>query len=101
MSAKRADDSKTLTDKQGALADMEASLQSSTDNKGSTQQELSATLQYIQSLHAECDFVLKYFDVRAEARTSEIDSLGKAKAVLNGLDIALVQTKSRASLRGA
>jgi septal ring factor EnvC (AmiA/AmiB activator) len=99
--AKRADDSKTLTDKQGALADMEASLQSSTDNKGSTQQELSATLQYIQSLHAECDFVLKYFDVRAEARTSEIDSLGKAKAVLSGLDIALVQTKSRASLRGA
>ena len=34
----------------------------------------------------------RYFDVRKEARTSEIDALGKAKAVLSGADYSFVQT---------
>merc|ERR1719353_2624077 len=91
--SKRADDSKTLADKQGTLADLQASLEASTENKASATKELGATHQYIQSLHAECDWLLKYFDVRKEARTSEIDALGKAKAVLSGADFSLVQTK--------
>merc|ERR1719456_430301 len=95
---KRADDSKTLADKQGALADMQAALQASTENKASTQKELGATVQYISSLHAECDWLIQYFDVRKSARDSEIDALGKAKAVLSGADFSLIQTKS---LRGA
>jgi hypothetical protein len=53
-----------------------------------------ATEKYIGNLHGECDWLLKYFDVRKEARTGEIDALGKAKAVLNGADYSLVQTKS-------
>jgi len=93
--AKRADDSKSLADKEGALADMQASLQSSQDEHGSTSKELMATVQYIQSLHNECDWLLQYFDVRKEARTSEIDALGKAKAVLSGADFSLVQTKTQ------
>merc|ERR1719247_2413681 len=91
---KRAEDSKNLSDKESALADMQASLQKSTDDHKSTTSELAATLGYIQSLHAECDWLLQYFDVRKEARTSEIDALGKAKAVLSGADYSLVQTKS-------
>jgi predicted RNase H-like nuclease (RuvC/YqgF family) len=69
-SAKRADDSKTLADKEGALADMQASLEKGLEDKASTTKELGATLQYIQSLHAECDWLLQYFDVRKEARDS-------------------------------
>jgi chromosome segregation ATPase len=97
--AKRAEDSKTLADKQGTLADLEASLQASTENKASTTKELGATLQYIQSLHAECDWLLQYFDVRKEARDSEIDALGKAKAVLSGADFSLVQTRTQRFLQ--
>jgi len=92
--AKRADDSKSLADKQGTLADLQASLEASTENKASTTKELAATHQYIQSLHAECDWLLKYFDVRAEARASEVDALGKAKAVLSGADFSLLQTRT-------
>merc|ERR1719265_1440656 len=99
--AKRADDSKTLADKEGALADNEAALQKHTDEKASTTKELAATLQYIQSLHAECDWLLQYFDVRKEARTSEIDALGKAKAVLSGADYSLVQTQAHRFLMRA
>jgi len=96
--AKRADDSKSLADKQGTLADLESSLQSNTENKGSTTKELGATMQYINSLHAECDWLLQYFEVRRDARTSEIDALGKAKAVLSGADFSLVQTKKQGFL---
>jgi len=91
---KRADDSKTLADKESALADKQAALEKDTEARTATTQELGATVQYIQSLHAECDWLLQYFDVRKEARTSEIDALGKAKAVLSGADYSLVQTKS-------
>merc|ERR1719345_742174 len=90
--AKRADDSKALGNKEGALANMQAALERDTDGKTSATKELGATVQYIQSLHNECDWLLQYFDVRRDARTSEIDALGKAKAVLSGADFALVQT---------
>merc|ERR1719201_627122 len=92
--AKRAEDSKTLTDKNGALANLEAELASLNDNKASTENELGATNEYISSLHAECDWLLKYFEMRKEARSTEIDALGNAKAVLSGADYSLVQTQA-------
>merc|ERR1711976_720207 len=90
---KRAEDSKTLTDLQTGLGDQQAEL-------GSTQNELAATNQYIHTLHLECDWLLKYFDMRKEARDNEIDALGKAKAVLSGADYSLVQMHSVKALRG-
>jgi len=91
---KRAEDSKTLTDKQGALANLETSLGDQTADKTSTEKTLGATNEYIASLHAECDWLIKYFDMRKEARATEIDALGNAKAVLSGADYSLVQTQS-------
>merc|ERR1719473_107689 len=91
---KRAEDSKTLTDKQTALANLETSLGEQKADKASNGKTLAATLEYIQSLHAECDWLVKYFDMRKEARTTEIDALGNAKAVLSGADYSLVQTRA-------
>jgi chromosome segregation ATPase len=97
---KRADDSASLGDKQSAKANTESALQQHKDDKASASQNLKGTLQYIQSLHNECDWLVQYFQVRKEARASEIDALGKAKAVLSGADYALLQTHSGRSLRG-
>jgi len=97
--SKRADDSKSLSQKTGTLAELQSSLQTSTEDKTSTNKELGATVQYIASLHAECDWLLQYFDVRKEARDSEIDALGKAKAVLSGADFSLVQTRTQKFLQ--
>jgi chromosome segregation ATPase len=91
---KRAEDSKTLTDKQSALADLETGLGDQTADLESTKKELAATNQYIHTLHLECDWLVKYFDMRKEARTGEIDALSKASAVLNGADYSLVQVHS-------
>merc|ERR1719379_2801198 len=89
---KRATDSKSMTDKEAAKADAEASLGESKAALKASGDELAATKQYIGSLHADCDFVLQYYDARKEARAGEIDAMGKAKAVLNGADYSLLQT---------
>jgi len=91
---KRAEDSKSMTDKQGALADLETGLGQQKDELASTKKELGATVQYIGTLNNECGFILKYYDMRKEARAGEIDSLEKAVAVLNGADYSLVQLRS-------
>jgi len=98
-SQKRAADSKSITAKEGEKADTETALSEQTENHKSTTSELMATLEYLQSLHADCDWLIKFFDMRKEARTGEIDSLKKAKAVLSGADFSLVQTKAKKFLR--
>merc|ERR1719361_2096418 len=91
---KRAADSKSLTEKEAAKANMEEDLESHKAAEASDAKELAATNRYIAELHMECDWLLKYFSVRKEARASEIDALGNAKAVLSGADYSLMQTKA-------
>merc|ERR1719333_1689160 len=68
------------------------------DAKASTEKDIKATNEYLASLHTECDFIMKFYGVRKDARASEIDALGNAKAVLSGSDYSLLQTTR--SLRG-
>lgn len=96
---KRTADSKLLSEKQSTKAETAADVQSKSEEKTSTSAELMSTMKYISSLHLECDWLLKYFDVRKEARASEIDALGQAKAVLSGADYSLLQTKDQRFLR--
>jgi len=98
-SAKRASDTKSAAEKSAALADAESLVVNKGQELTSTQKELMATHEYIGQLHGECDWILKFFDVRAQARSGEIDALGKAKAVLSGADFSLVQKSSRRFLR--
>jgi DNA repair exonuclease SbcCD ATPase subunit len=99
---KRADDSQTLADKQKAKAETEADLESNTEEKAATTKTLMATEKHIASLHGECDWLLKYYEVRKEARAGEVESLENAKAVLSGADYSLMQTsRMHRSLRGA
>jgi septal ring factor EnvC (AmiA/AmiB activator) len=39
------------------------------------------------ALKGECDFILKNFDVRQEARDEEVDALKQAKAILSGMKV--------------
>merc|ERR1711920_1121628 len=96
--AKRTADSQSLTEKGSAKADTEEQLQAHAAAKAAGGKELMATDKYISSLHAECDWLLQYFDVRKEARAGEVESLTKAKAVLSGADFSLIQRRARSFL---
>merc|ERR1712194_281762 len=99
---KRRQDSKSLTDKEAGKADLESALEKSGADKKSATTDLMGTEKYIASLHSECDWLVKYYEVRKEARNDEIESLGKAKAVLSGADYSLLQrSHARKFLRRA
>eukprot|EP00811_Abedinium_folium_P002690 NODE_1246_length_2548_cov_10.465097.p1 GENE.NODE_1246_length_2548_cov_10.465097~~NODE_1246_length_2548_cov_10.465097.p1 ORF type:complete len:709 (-),score=233.86 NODE_1246_length_2548_cov_10.465097:330-2456(-) len=87
--SKRANDSKSLTQKNSAKAGLEGDLEAHKEAKAATNQELMAATKLIAALHGECDWLLQYYDVRKEARAGEVDSLKSAKAVLSGADFAL------------
>jgi len=97
---KRALDAKTITDKEGAQAEVESEVEANTLASKEKKVESMETAKLISALHSECDFVLKFYDTRKEARTDEIDALDKAKAVLNGADYSFIQTAS-VHLRGS
>merc|ERR1719197_1390107 len=97
---KRADGGKTLEDKAAAVADAEAALQTNKDGKASASKELMGVDEYITSLHGECDFLLQYYGQRKEARTNELDALGKAKDVLNGADYSFLQVAQKRHFLG-
>jgi hypothetical protein len=50
--------------------------------------ELEGLAKYTGELHAECDYVMKNFDVRQNARADEIESLQQAKQILSGATLA-------------
>merc|ERR1719159_2136359 len=72
---KRVKDAKAITDKQSAKASMEVMLEAHKEGKATAGKELLALEQYISSLHGECDWLLKYYSVRKDARSSAIGSL--------------------------
>merc|ERR1719476_772908 len=88
--AKRTADASLLTEKTSTKASLEGDLEAHKEALGGVKAELAATLEYIASVHAECDWLLQYFQVRKDARASEVDSLNNAKAVLSGADFAMM-----------
>merc|ERR1719198_2692669 len=92
---KRATDSKAVTAKEGSKAELEDEMQKSKDAKKATDGELGESNAYLDELHQDCDFLVEHYEERKEARTNEIDALGKAKAVLSGADFSFVQTNEK------
>jgi len=92
---KRITDSKSITEKSGAKADAEVLLVKEGKERQAKMKEALATVNYIGSIHKDCDWLLQNYDARKEARVGEVDALGKAKAVLSGADFSLVQTNRK------
>merc|ERR1719453_2565527 len=84
--AKRAADSKSMTDAEGSLAETSEQLVTDKGSLKDKNTELMETEKYLAGIHADCDWLIKFYDMRKEARTGEIDAMGKAKDVLNGAD---------------
>merc|ERR1712032_810 len=52
---------------------------------------MTALVAYIAQLHSQCDFLLKEHGNRKEARAAEVESIQKAKAVLNGASYSFLE----------
>jgi len=80
----RAQDTKSITEKESAKANLEGKLVTAKESKALSVEKLQENANYIFDLHASCDFIMESFDMRKEARTNEIESLKNAKAILAG-----------------
>lgn len=93
-SKKRAADATAISQKNAALAEAEAEVQETKDDRKSTTEDLTATQEVVASLHGECDWLLANFAERKKARAGEVDALSNAKAVLRGSDYSFIQSSS-------
>jgi len=50
--------------------------------------ELTKLGEFLNAVHGDCDFLLKYFDIRQKARSEEMDAIEDAKAILSGANFA-------------
>jgi len=49
---------------------------------------LKKLAELLKGTHMDCDFVLKYFTIRQQARAEEMDAIEEAKAILSGADFS-------------
>jgi hypothetical protein len=75
---------KTLTNTNSAKAELEKKLVTAKEEKQISFEELNNAHTFLGDLHSTCDFVVSNFDMRAQARETELESLKSAKAVLAG-----------------
>jgi hypothetical protein len=82
--ASREQNTKKLVNTQNAKAELERKLVTTKEEKQVSFEELNNAHTFLGDLHASCDFVVQNFDMRAQARGTELESLKSAKAVLAG-----------------
>jgi len=76
--------SKSVINKSEELAKVDEEKALAEGNLRATEADLLSLLKNYQTLHTDCDFLLKYFDVRQTKRAEEIEALQQAKAIFSG-----------------
>jgi len=84
----RAQDLKSLTESASQKADLEASITEAKENQMLTLEQSQNVISTLAKLHGACDFIIKNFEIRLNARTAEIEGLKTAKAVLAGANFS-------------
>jgi len=86
------DSNKSLKKHSQSRADMSERKAKAEGELSATKADLMTTLKTLEGLnslmgdlHKSCDFLLKNFDARQEARAAEMDALREAKAILSGM----------------
>jgi len=80
-----------ITNKTEEKATAEADKTAAEEAKETAMNEAQQLSNENADLHKSCDFVLKNFDIRQEARDQEVEALRQAKAILSGAKFSLLQ----------
>merc|ERR1719161_1263633 len=73
----REQDGKSIVNENAAKAEAEGSLSEAKEGQALTLEQLSNLHQTLAKLHGSCDFILKNFEIRLNARTAEIEGLNR------------------------
>lgn len=75
---------KGISQKQDESANKDAEKQQRSADLTAASEEFDQLTAYRQDLHGQCDFIVKHFDARKQARTTEIEAIAEAKGILAG-----------------
>merc|ERR1719271_2207423 len=85
------DSNKSIKKTKQSISDMSGANAAAKEDLTMAKTDFKQTMSDLQNLdttkadlHKSCDFVLKNFDARQEARAAEMDALAEAKAILSG-----------------
>jgi chromosome segregation ATPase len=95
--AKRTKDGKSISKKERTEAELEAELAKLRAKDKAKLREAYATTGVLGDLHQDCDWLLTNYETRKKARVAEKESLAKAKGILSGMDVSLVQTAHKSN----
>jgi len=76
--------SKSVINKSEELAKADEEKALAEGNLRATEADLLSLLKNYKTLHDDCDFLLKYFDIRQTKRAEEVEALQQAKAIFSG-----------------
>jgi len=76
--------SKGIVNKEVVKAEMETKLNGLRTANRAAVEDIAIATRYNRDLHVSCDFLMQNFDMRKEARASELDTLQGAQATLAG-----------------
>ena len=79
-------DRSAIETKTGEVAEAKSALSETKESQLLNQADIDKLNELLKAHHAECDYVIKYFDMRQEARQEEMDAIKDAKAILSGAD---------------
>lgn len=86
------DSNKSIKKLEEALVNMTEEKAKNEESLTMTKEDFRGTMKELENLHAteaslhkDCDYLIKNFSLRQEARLNEIDALGQAKAILSGM----------------
>merc|ERR1719263_329958 len=81
---------KDMVHKSEVKAKAEADLVQANADKDAVMLELEQLGNYKAELHSSCDFIVKNFEIRQQARDEEIEALKQAKAILSGAKFSML-----------
>jgi len=82
-------DRATIAEKEKHVAETSSELSKTEESQLANGEMLESLDGTLTGLHAECDYVMKYFKLRQQARQEEMDSIEEAKAILSGAKFGL------------
>merc|ERR1719163_50614 len=83
-----------ITNKTEEKATAEADKVAAEEAKETAMNEQQQLMNENADLHKSCDFTLKNFDIRQEARDQEVEALRQAKAILSGAKFLFLQKRA-------
>jgi len=82
-------DRNSIAEKEKHTAESSSELSKTQESQLANQEMLDSLDGQLTALHAECDYVIKYFKLRQNARQEEMDSIEEATAILSGANFGL------------